>query len=165
MPTQTYNRIWCKTCEEFELHSQPINGEFTCHLCETVYSDIKLKDIPKDKLIEQRKRYSKAESEKNLKFYNSFLKGGYGGMGGNPLDDLFRDDWPNAEIQESDAGQRLIDEKKLEKERIERERQREQRLKDLELAAKYAKLNRNDICICGSLKKYKKCCLNKINRK
>lgn len=165
MPTKTYYRKWCKKCNAFELHStkwnEGSNSTFQCVVCDTEYSNILLKDIPEDKLIEQRKRYSDAKRLTDEKYLNMFLQGGYGGLGGNPLEDLFREDI-EPEIRESDAGQKHIDDEKRKEQEAVRAIRREQRAKDLELVAKYTKLGRNDICICGSGKKYKKCCLAKI---
>jgi len=57
------------------------------------------------------------------------------------------------EIIESDGGYKAIEEnrnKVLEEARVKREK-----------AVAYKNLGRNDVCLCGSGKKYKKCCLTK----
>jgi uncharacterized protein YchJ len=65
-------------------------------------------------------------------------------------------------IIEADAGQKEIDDENhriyVENEKIRAE---ETRL-FLEDQKKYAHLGRNDKCLCGSGKKYKKCCLTKF---
>jgi len=67
-------------------------------------------------------------------------------------------------IQESDAGQKKLDE--LHRLKIKKllETQLIKRKQDLELKVKFHKLGRNDNCLCGSGKKYKKCCYTKINK-
>ena len=162
MPTREYKRIWCKTCNEFELHSRKSykdeDKDLICRECGTIYTDVFLKDIPEEKIIEQRKRYKESER----KSMEKFLSGSY--LFGNPLTDLFKEPGYDTHITESDAGQRAIDEAKAEERRAKwAERQR---IRDEERAEekKFRGLGRNDICLCGSGKKYKKCCWSKIEQ-
>ena len=145
MPTKTYYRIWCKKCNEFTLHNKSLSEEnYICDSCKTVYTDIMLKDIPKDKLITQRQRYNDQKSKDLLNMVN-FMSAGF-----------FNNN--SVEIIESDAGQKIIDQKinekykKLKEEQIEKEK----------LQKQYSKLGRNELCFCGSGVKFKKCCYNKI---
>ena len=131
--------MWCKTCNDFTLHFH----DDACKTCKTVYSDVYLSEIPKDKIIEQRQRY-KASKQRSF----SRMMGAYMTMGAN----VFATD-PNVTIVESDAGQKSIDEEK-QKEREEEKKKREE-LKQESL--KYAKVQRNSPCLCGSGKKYKNC--------
>lgn len=63
--------------------------------------------------------------------------------------------WPSERIVESDAGVESI--------RREKRIKKEERRKTLEEKVDmYKGLTRNDICNCGSGKKYKKCCLQSI---
>lgn len=171
MPTLHRYRVWCKKCDNFTLHTRdefktPVNPEdnkLVCKTCNTVYSDIMLKDIPRDKLLEQRKRYS--ESQGNM--FNSYLN--LGSLFKTPeqrqleeMVHMFSPPGSDIEIHESDAGQKEID--KIEGEKRKKEWEERKRIREAQEAeaAKYAKLGRNDICACGSGIKYKKCCLRKI---
>lgn len=156
MPTRELRRIWCKTCNEFELHYQnfPNWEDFFCSTCDTKYSSILLKDIPPKKIQEQRKRYK--ESNKGT-IFNYMLTGL---LFNSPSMGLFEDETVN--IRESDAGQRVIDERERQKRAAIYEERRLLREKRLAEAKKYSHLGRNDTCICGSGKKYKKCCLERI---
>lgn len=153
MPTITYYRIWCKSCKDFKLHNSH-NDNYICKDCSNTYSSVLLSEIPNEKLEEQRKRYSKRKSEKLFSFLDDVYTS-------NPLESLF-DERFDTEIIESDAGQKKIDDHKRKEIKGKKEKlikEREESEKEYE---KYKYLNRNDICICGSGKKYKKCCLNRI---
>lgn len=168
-PVIKYKRIWCKKCNEFQLHREKLvegqdHKEHACKTCGTIYSEIYLDEIPKEKVLVQRERYSAWVKTRNQKFYQSFLMGGLGvnSFGLNPLTDSFREDWDELEIIESDAGQRKIDEVEEEEKRKQRELRVIEKQKQRELVKQYSHLNRNDVCSCGSGLKYKKCCLTKI---
>jgi len=156
MPTRELRRIWCKTCNEFELHHYrfPNTEDWFCGACDTKYSPILLKDIPSDKLLEQRKRYKEYKKESIFNYLQGAL------IPSNPFMELFKDE--TVHITESDAGQRAIDEREQQKRAAAYEKRRIEREKQMEEAKKYSHLGRNDICICGSGKKYKKCCLDRI---
>jgi len=145
------------------------NDIWKCNDCDTVYTSIKLKDIPEEKMLAQRKQYTQAKQAKYSELMNQFSTGMYGGFNTNPLADLFSEKFNEPEIIESDAGQKIIDEREYELQRIKREKLLIKRQEDKELAKQYSKLSRNEICLCGSIdsngkpKKYKKCCWSKIN--
>jgi len=166
MPTTTINRyrLWCKGCNDFTLHERIYKDEFKnvrfdlckfneektyVYLCEcnTQYSSILSIDIPIKKLIEQRKRFREQRSEEFRQMTNfySILSNSH---------HLFSPPNIGYKVIESDAGL---------KHEEEMEREARDKLKvehNLELAT-YKNVGRNDICLCGSGNKYKKCCLNK----
>ena len=160
MPTQTYHRLWCITCKDWKLFNENFFDQIKkCSDCKTEHKPILLKEIPKEKIIEQRNRY-KEYTKKSL---DTLLGFGMRGMVINPLDHLFSEDFPT-EIIESSAGQKKIDEKIFEKREKEYQQRRLERKKEYEEALKYKGLGRNSICLCGSDKKYKKCCLTKMEK-
>jgi hypothetical protein len=123
-----------------------------CNDCGTEFTTIKLIDIPEDKLIEQRKRYR--DSVNPLKAVSSLL------FNCNPaiqMAKMFQPPSMDIEIMEEDAGEKQIHEQN----RIVYNKRCEERERLKEETFKYKELNRNDICICGSGKKYKQCCLFK----
>ncbi len=158
MPTTYLYRLWCKECKDWTLHSKAWKENIPkCKDCDTEFSPIKLKEVPKDKLIEQRGRYK----ENQKKDFSSMLMGG---IMSNPLDEFFSEDFPDPIIIESDAGQKTLDKIKVQKEKVKMAKERTKRAEEYAEALKYKNLGRNDICLCGSEKKYKKCCLPKINK-
>lgn len=160
-------RVWCKTCNEFELHKRVDNDsgsekELVCNECGTKYSDILLTEIPIEKLEEQRKRWK----SKNRVDYFKFLEVMQPGYHERKfMSDMFKspDESVETVIIESDAGQRAIDEYNKEK----REKEAQKRKDAYEALKKeyepFRKLGRNDKCACGSGKKYKACCLTKFS--
>ncbi len=159
-PRITKHRIWCKTCNEFTLHSRKelLNDKFplVCESCQTSYSDIKLSEIPDEKIIEQRNRFKESRRNDINNMFGSYLSLG--------LLQTFSDSGYEAEIIESDAGQRDIDNEKRQKDLERRNILLQKRHDDLELKKKFHNLGRNEKCLCGSGKKYKKCCWTKINK-
>jgi hypothetical protein len=157
MASRYLYRQWCKKCKNWTLHEKKLmKEELICEECGTVYSDITLGEIPREKIVEQRERYKEKNKRDMDRIFSGYMFGGFDMMS------MFEEPGRNVEIQESDAGQRRIDEA----EKAERERRREERRQILENnrreVAKYKRVGRNDICICGSGKKYKKCCLERI---
>lgn len=160
-PVRTQHRIWCKTCNEFELHSRKelFGGDkfpLICETCNTEYSEIKLKDIPDEKLKEQRERYKITRRNNMNDVFGSYLSIG--------LLQAFSQSGYEPKIIESDAGQNQIDEYKRE---LDAEKRRQRKIKEAEneeLKKKFHKLGRNEKCRCGSGKKYKKCCWIKIQK-
>lgn len=155
MPTRTLYRTWCTTCQDWELfefdwfHREIGDNEKTCGECKSpVDKSVKLGDIPKEKIAEQRLRYKNYRKQQLHKTMNIFT------MMGMDSNGMFRD-FPETDIIENDAGQEAID---AERRRLEQEEK--QRRKD-EIAS-YHGLGRNESCRCGSGKKYKKCCLSRI---
>jgi len=158
MPTRTLRRVWCKTCNDFELHdgSKP---NLKCLSCDTNYTKIFLKDIPIDKLEAQQKRWKSKQTNVLDAFIQMTAR--------NPLqelmDDMSNPPGYNDEIIESDAGMISIEaEKRLEREKRCNEARKKREEDKIELD-KYRDIGRNDKCICGSNLKYKKCCLPRIN--
>lgn len=161
MPTITYQRIWCKVCEDWTLHVKPFakDAHWGCKICKTEYTDITYAEIPADKLAEQRTRFTKAKKNKRHDFINGGMLRILSDFGGAV--DSFSE--VREEIIECDAGQEAID-KEDERKRVVKyyEDRRKEQLRREEVA-KYSVLGRNDVCLCGSGKKYKKCCLWKYS--
>ena len=142
-------RLWCKTCSDWKLFGKNIGKELKCSTCETDHVDTLLSEIPEEKLFEQRKRY---KEDKSRQFREAM--GLMNFIGANPrasvpgINEIDR-------ILESDAGQITID--KIRKEQMDLAQQ-----KAREDIAAHKHLGRNDKCTCGSEKKYKQCCLKRI---
>jgi hypothetical protein len=148
MPTIRKYRQWCKTCQDWTLHT--INGEtdqLICDLCKTENTNVYLDEIPNEKLLEQRARYNKKKYSFILD--NVLL---------NPNNNPFAPVGSNIEIIETDAGQDYIDEQ-VKKRYEELQKKREEQDK---LQAEHKKIGRNEKCFCGSGLKFKKCCYNKV---
>jgi uncharacterized protein YecA (UPF0149 family) len=141
MPEITYYRFWCNNCKEFTL--QRTTGDKSCKTCNTITETYKVSDIPIEKLKIQRERYKNSK----LNFNPIALL-----LNSCKDDSLFKEE-PTIRIIECDAGQIEIDELRLKKykEQVERDNEIKREYE------KYKHLNRNDICICGSGLKYKKC--------
>lgn len=166
MPTVQYRRIWCKTCGEFTLHRVPYDFDnekhaLKCKECDTEYSSIRICDIPQEKVWEQRERYKAKNRERLTSMFKEFTKTSDERLVEDLLH-MFSSPGSDIEISESDAGQKDIDEEDKKIRDVQWEERRRIRVEQEEEAAKYAKLNRNDICICGSGIKFKKCCLPRI---
>lgn len=147
---KVYFRTWCKTCNDWELFYTPHflgepDGETTCKQCSKPIENITLGEIPKEKILEQRKRYKEQKSRNFREMLSVFALGGFGGAIGG-----------GTRIVENDAGQKLIDEERVKREAEERETFRVESLK-------YVNLGRNEKCKCGSELKYKKCCWAKYH--
>lgn len=137
MPQIRNYRTWCKSCEDWTIHSH----EQKCNRCDTMFESYNLSDIPENKLEEQRVRYSLSRINSVKSIYVTTLSMGHNFSNSKTV------------TVEDDAGQGKINE--------ERKRQR-QAIKDKisEISAEhepYSKINRNDKCLCGSGKKYKQC--------
>lgn len=157
MPTITKYRLWCSSCQEWQLFLHKIfssSGEIEpCPVCSTPHADTPLENIPIDKINEQRKRYKEHKNP-----FNSFF--GLILSASSALD--FRPPGSDIQIVEHDAGQKAID-KKEDAEYTERQKIRAAETRAfLEEQTKYTSLGRNNVCICGSGKKYKKCCWSKF---
>lgn len=166
MPTRTKYRIWCKTCQEFMFHSEIEKDvderRFSCDSCDTVYTDIFLKDISEEKLQEQRKRYQEKHKKDMEKMFGNLLESPEQRRIKELIHMFSPPGTAKLEVYESDAGQKQIDEAIRKKRMEELEGRRKIRDEQRAEAAKYTKLGRNDACICGSGLKYKKCCLSRI---
>jgi hypothetical protein len=138
-------RNWCTTCQDWVLYNSRELSQ--CSRCGNPHQKVTLNNIPDNKIIEQRKRWSINQNN----FFNTYLNFG----NRNPLFDLFNDDWDtDYEIIEHDAGQRKINKQKQEEYNAQKLK-REALQKEYKL---FKNLTRNDLCACGSGKKYKKCC-------
>lgn len=160
MPTRVYQRIWCKKCNEFQLHRRK-DDSLVCETCDTVYTDVYLKDIPKEHLIEQRKRYTESQTNRFNDVYMGLFKSSEQRQM-EQLAHMFSEPGDDVEIIESDAGQKSIDDAKREKARKKREEWRIKREEEKKLQKEYQGLGRNDKCLCGSNLKYKNCCWQKV---
>jgi len=161
MPQLSYFRTWCKQCQDWELHYRKIGGEennLICKECGCIYTSVSVSEIPREKVIEQRERYTAKEKSGFEKMFSGYLFQSRESQ----MMDMFREPGYNTEISECDAGQKSIDDKRKELREIdwaERKRVMEElRVEKL----KYAHLGRNDKCACGSGKKYKNCHLQKF---
>ena len=159
-PRITKHRIWCKTCNEFELHSRKelFGGDkfpLICETCDTQYSEIKLSEIPDGKLVEQRERYNEQKRKEMNGLFGMFMVNGL---------NMFNEVDYEIKTVESDAGQKSIDEQKRKEIEKRRNELLQKRHDDLELKKDFHKLGRNEKCLCGSGKKYKKCCWTKIQK-
>lgn len=155
MPTQYTRRTWCRKCADWTIHHEV--GKFgeehmACDNCETVFTTINTSEIPVEKVLEQRKRYSERKSEDFRKLMMMGMSGSFGsGWGGN------------VNITEEDAGQKAIDDERAAERKRQEEEYKENRRMLTELYNDhYRKLGRNDKCACGSGKKYKQCCIERF---
>ncbi len=146
MPTPpSFRRLWCISCQEWELFNKKIGAEnpYHCRECKTPFDEnVVLGDIPKEKILEQRKRYAESKRREFYSMMNMFQTLGQssGFIGGIE----------SREIIEHDAGQKVIDEERIRIQREEREALRTEQ-------AKYIHVGRNEKCPCGSGKKFKHC--------
>ena len=159
-------RVWCKVCEDFTLHAQVFvdeikhpkhslikfsdkeddKFEFICN-CGCQYTDVLISNIDKDKLLLQRARYKEQRKKRIKERLNLFAMMGVG------TSSMFETDFSvKTVVVESDAGLKDV-EKREEEKRIQ--------IKALQKAKllEFKNVKRNDICLCGSNLKYKKCCL------
>jgi transcription initiation factor TFIIIB Brf1 subunit/transcription initiation factor TFIIB len=144
-------RKYCKTCGDYVLYKEQ-EKDLICTKCGTVHEHVELRDIPKEIKEAQRKRYADREFQKLMDVYDIFT---------NPnhlsLDFMY-------EVYEDDAGYcrlRKINEKRK---NIRKKHFNERLNKHQEFVEKTKTLGRNDKCICGSGKKFKKCCQIKIEQ-
>ncbi len=157
MPTLKYFRTWCKSCDDFTPHRTFANDNSKCNRCDTVWSDITLDQIPHEKVLQQRERYMQKRGNPIQSLLRSFSEP-------TILDQLTgrAPAWPDAEIDEYDAGmQDILDarNKKYADEIEKRRKEKEELQKEYKL---YVNLGRNDKCACGSGKKYKHCCIQRF---
>lgn len=106
MPTQTFYRTWCKTCQDWTWHIKPFEiniedskkSDWRCKVCDTEITDTKLSEVPEEKLIEQRQRYKDYKRDEFKRIMGSMMSSGW--VDGNTY-------------IENDAGQKNIDERIL----------------------------------------------------
>ncbi len=149
MPTQTFYRKWCVPCQEWTFFRRGFNEvKHYCKECGSEEKSYTLADIPENKILEQRERWKQQRSEQfasvfgGMMYGSALLSAGLESSGGGPIREV-----------EDDAGQKEIDEARV------KARQEAARLK-AEKEVKFRHVGRNDLCLCGSGLKYKKCCLN-----
>ena len=144
-------REYCKTCGDYVLHKD-VEKEFVCCQCGNVHEYVELKNIPKEIKEAQRKRYQEREFEQLMNVYNMYANPNYIDL--NCI----------CEIVEADAGYCRLKEINKKRKNIRKKHFNERLNKHNELVEKTKMLGRNDKCICGSGKKFKKCCQNKIEQ-
>lgn len=155
----TKYRLWCKTCKDFKIHDKIYDdgvqlfnkGPFKilCE-CKTEFTDIKLSEISEDKILEQRKRF---KENRSLKFRQRLAT--YTKYFADP--DSFDVIERGEDLVEDDAGLLVI-------EAQEKAKKLEDKITLSRELEKFKNVNRNDICLCGSNKKYKKCCIIRHNK-
>lgn len=142
----TSYRKWCRNCQDWKIFTPELSKELTCNTCEIPIENYSLSEIPIEKLEEQRKRWKAYRQEEFNSFINfSNILSNYG----SPIG------YNSSNLVESDAGQQAIYDKKNADMMAEVARKKEE-------LRKYHGLGRNDLCLCGSQKKYKKCCWSMI---
>lgn len=145
-------RLYCNNCNDFTIHDKIKNNdevEYIC-TCKSIHVPVDLSTIDPIKIEEQQKRYSQQAGDffKESVYFNP----------SNAFDDFFKPvEGPQTKIIEDDAGL-------IEVQNIAMQKRREERRKQQEEVLQYKQVNRNDTCLCGSGKKYKKCCLLKHNK-
>lgn len=144
-------RKYCVTCCDYTLHTKNDKTKI-CTSCDTIYNPetIDFNAIEKTKILRQRQRYTEY---KRQQFRDMFVTC-------NIFESISANGFQRV-IIEDDAGQYAIDEAK------KAERARLQQLHNqirIEYHDKFANLNRNDKCGCGSGKKYKQCCIGKYRQ-
>lgn len=158
-------RLWCPDCKAYTLHDAVYVDEFShpkhasltfaenetvkyvCDTCGSVYRPTPLNEIP----IEDRQR------QQGFYLYSAQkeLQETYRTYSANILREIMAPPQIGYEIIETDAG--YLEEARL------REQDKQQQLQEMRVfVSKYVNLTRNCICTCGSNKKYKRCCLSKV---
>lgn len=149
MPQITAHRLWCKTCNDWNLFSKSFSDEekgLKCDKCNTNHVDTILTEIPDEKITEQQERFKKQRREHFEKSYLEYLNPS------NPFEETIG----IANVIESDAGILAIEKAAKEK----RDMEKATAIDDMN---NHKHLGRNDKCICNSGEKYKNCCLSRIN--
>jgi len=155
MPTRQLYRVWCSTCKEWELHERhyPNWEDWFCPECETKWEPSLLSDIPDEKIKEQRERYKIHTQYEMNRFFGAMFTSGMS---------MFSEPGSDVDIRESDAGQRAIDEEARKEREVKAEERRQVRDAEIVEKKRFQNLGRNDLCLCESGLKYKKCCETKI---
>lgn len=153
-------REWCKHCNDWKLFDL-VPGEgmdrlsipatqkhnfLICSICGNKIQSYNVNEIPNDKKLEQRTRYKRNRVD--------VLKYIYGASQGNMFSELFSEPSIKTVVVEADAG--LASEERQARLASE-ERHRKFLEEQKSLTAIYRYCRRNDICPCGSGKKFKKC--------
>lgn len=158
-------REWCKHCQDWKIMELvPVidNVKLTevppsekqkylvCSSCGTNATNYNLNELPQEKVLEQRTRY------KNNR--GNILNYVYGGRR-NTFEEMFGE--LKTVTVEADAG--LQEEEKQYRIKSEERHRKYMEEKDT-LKGIYGYCRRNDICPCGSGKKFKKCHLSECER-
>lgn len=157
MPIREYKRLWCKQCQEWQLFEFNAD-ELICCECKNTHQKTLLNDLPEEKIAEQRNRY--IDSKK--KSMNELMKEIFMTPEARYIKEfahMFSKPGTEISIIESDAGQSIIDEEKRRKRIEEIQKIEEEKEIVKRFIFKYKSFQRNDLCPCGSGKKFKKCCL------
>jgi len=167
----TYYRLWCKECQDWKLFDRKKleievpegkeDYEYTCRECGTPHVDILLGDIPKEKLEEQRARYNTKRKGQYTTLMREFTMDPEARQVKELLD-MFGPPASSTDIYESDAGQKKLDEIAQMKRQREIEEKEARKREIINECVPFKNMARNDQCACGSGKKYKKCCMDKI---
>jgi hypothetical protein len=147
-------RTYCKTCDEFTLFSQK-KEKHICNTCNTAVNPddtYKVSDVAPEKVLAQIERYKLSKEIRKKRDFNLFMLGSIVGFDSMPIPnnfDIIEDDCGYAKVLADFEAKRKADAQK------ELERQKEIK----EIMRQCNKNGRNSLCICGSGKKAKKCCL------
>lgn len=157
MPNLSYSRNWCAECQEYTLFYYNFEKKkYCCKQCKSEFVTTELSEIPEEKQIEQRERYKVRRKQRNTSMLLSFSLGL--GFAGTELLNT-----SGIDISEDDAGQNEIDKITLEKRKTEQAGIEMDYQKKVEYSKLFIGLGRNELCLCGSGKKYKKCCEEAIS--
>jgi uncharacterized protein YecA (UPF0149 family) len=146
-PTEKKYRYWCGTCGDYEIFSLK-EDHHICNKCSSKKVEVELSIIPEEKIKEQQDRFRnmrRTDFARMMEVYQF--------MGQNPNAEM-----PMLEsdsIYETDAGLLAI-------EKVEREKREAEQQAILEDIAAHKGIGRNEKCPCLSGKKYKQCCLKRI---
>ncbi len=157
MPKQFFYRQWCIQCQDYTLFIYPFNPQInvdspSCNQCGTSFQEHKLSEVPSEKQELQRSRYKEMKASKFNKRLRTYLT-----MGNDAYSSFER---AESEIIECDAGQDGIDNLKTKQYNDAKRIIESERLD----AQKYKHLGRNELCLCNSGLKYKKCCFQKYSK-
>jgi uncharacterized protein YchJ len=158
-PRKTYYRFWCSKCQDFTL--QEFDSDCTCSICGTITKSYKISEVPEEKIMEQRQRYNDYKKLKYKKMLGSFLNPTMSIFEEMALEDAGLYNPYEPVIVETDAGQKSIDDRDVEESRKIAKQHEAERNALKEEFLKFKNLGRNDVCACGSGKKYKQCCISK----
>lgn len=127
-----------------------------CKECSNVFKPTSLEEIPEDKITEQQERY-KAYRKKSNNIGDLLVRG----VG--PKLDFFNENWDEeTEIVECDAGYHKILVKEEEARKAKAQKRQQERKRAWDEMKPFLELGRNRPCACESGKKYKKCCMHRI---
>jgi len=146
--TPAQHRKWCASCADWKPFDKT-EDKYNCADCKTEFVETNLSGIPTEKVEEQQNRFRNQRREDFRQMMSV-----YRWMQENP-NQKYPEEIKRNEIMEDDAGLLAIEDA----ERAKKEAEYEAMKADI---AAHKHLGRNDVCICGSGKKYKQCCLKRI---